>query len=72
LGFGREGRIIAAMRPLLTGLFMNINEATEADFQVATHRVFRSKSRPSAVRIGVLQRNSDRRTNAAGRDPSTR
>jgi putative CocE/NonD family hydrolase len=52
--------------------FMNINEATEADFQTATHRVFRSKSRPSAVRIGVLPRGSDRRTSAAGRDPSAR
>jgi putative CocE/NonD family hydrolase len=34
--------------------FMNINEATEADFQKATQRVYRSRSRPSLVRAGIL------------------
>lgn len=36
------------------GKFMNINEATEADFQKTTQRVFRSKSLPSAVQVGIL------------------
>jgi putative CocE/NonD family hydrolase len=36
--------------------FMNIYEATEADFQRATQRVYRSKAMPSAVRVGVLGR----------------
>ncbi|MGI8785779.1 MAG: CocE/NonD family hydrolase [Acidobacteriota bacterium] len=34
--------------------FLNINEATEADFQKATQRLYRSRSLPSAVRVGVL------------------
>jgi hypothetical protein len=34
--------------------FVNINEATEADFQRATQRVYRTKDRPSLVRLGVL------------------
>jgi putative CocE/NonD family hydrolase len=36
------------------GKFMNINEATEADFQKTTQRVFHSKSLPSAVKVGIL------------------
>jgi len=36
------------------GKFMNINEATDADFQKATQRVYRSKSLPSQVKVGVL------------------
>jgi hypothetical protein len=36
--------------------FLNINEATEADFQKATERVYRSRSLPSSVRVGVLPR----------------
>ncbi len=38
------------------GKFMNIYEATEADFSKTTQRVYRSRSMPSAVRIGVLPR----------------
>ena len=34
--------------------FMSINDATEADFQKATQRVYRSKAMPSGVRVGVL------------------
>jgi hypothetical protein len=33
---------------------MNINEATEADFQKTTQRVYHSKSLPSAVKVGLL------------------
>jgi hypothetical protein len=36
------------------GKFMNINEATEADFQKTTQRIYHSKSLPSAVKIGIL------------------
>jgi putative CocE/NonD family hydrolase len=36
------------------GKFMNIFEATEADFQKTTQRVYRSRALPSQVRIGVL------------------
>jgi hypothetical protein len=36
------------------GKFMNINEATEADFQKTTQRVYHSKSLPSAVKVGIL------------------
>jgi hypothetical protein len=36
--------------------FLNINQATEADFQTATQRVYRSRSLPFAVRVGVLGR----------------
>jgi hypothetical protein len=42
--------------------FMNINEATDADFQKATHRVFRSRNLPSGVRIGVLARGNNPKT----------
>ena len=38
------------------GKFMNIFEATEADFQKTTQRVYRSRSLPSQVRIGLLPR----------------
>jgi putative CocE/NonD family hydrolase len=34
--------------------FMNIHDATEADFQKATQRVYRSKSMPSQIRVGVV------------------
>ncbi len=40
---------------------LNINLATEADFQRATHKIYRSKSLPSSLRIGVLPRSSERR-----------
>jgi len=36
--------------------FVQVNEATEADFQKATQRVYRSGKLPSAVRVGVLPR----------------
>jgi hypothetical protein len=36
------------------GKFMNINEATEDDFQKTTQRVYHSKSLPSAVKVGIL------------------
>ena len=36
------------------GKFMNIFEATEADFQKTTQRIYRSRALPSQVRIGVL------------------
>ena len=36
------------------GKFMNIYQATEADFQKTTQRVYRSASLPSQVRVGVL------------------
>jgi putative CocE/NonD family hydrolase len=36
--------------------FCNINEAGSGDFQKATHRVYRSRILPSAVRVGVLPR----------------
>jgi hypothetical protein len=38
------------------GKFTNIYMATEADFQRTTQRVFRSKSSPSQVKVGVLPR----------------
>ena len=38
------------------GKFMNIFQATEADFQKTTQRVYRSRSMPSHVRVGVLPR----------------
>jgi hypothetical protein len=38
------------------GKFMNIYEATEADFQRTTQRVYRSRSMPSQVKVGVLPR----------------
>jgi hypothetical protein len=38
------------------GKFMNIYEATEADFQKTTQRVYRSRSLPSQVKVGVLPR----------------
>jgi putative CocE/NonD family hydrolase len=38
------------------GKFMNIHEATEADFQKTTQRVYRSRTMPSQVRVGVLPR----------------
>ena len=34
--------------------FCDINEATEADFQKATQRVYRSPQAASQVRVGVL------------------
>ena len=34
--------------------FVNINEATEADFRKATQRVWRTAARPSLVRLGVV------------------
>lgn len=37
------------------GKFMNIFQATEADFQKTTQRVYRSRSMPSALRVGILQ-----------------
>jgi len=39
--------------------FVNINEATEADYQKATHRVYRSRRLPSSVKVGVLPRLPD-------------
>jgi hypothetical protein len=36
------------------GKFMNIFEATEADFQKTTQRVYRSRARASHVKVGVL------------------
>lgn len=33
----------------------NIFEATEADFQVATHRIYRSASRPSHIQLSVMK-----------------
>jgi hypothetical protein len=36
------------------GKFTNIYMAREADFQKTTQRVYRSKSQPSQVRVGVL------------------
>ena len=38
------------------GKFTNIYQATEADFQKTTQRVFRSKALPSHVKVGVLAR----------------
>lgn len=38
------------------GKFMNIFEATEADFQKTTQRVYRSRALPSQVKIGILPR----------------
>mgnify|MGYP001572060500 CR=1 FL=1 len=38
------------------GKFMNIYEATEADFQKTTQRIYRSRSLASMVRVGVLTR----------------
>jgi putative CocE/NonD family hydrolase len=40
------------------GKFMNINEATEADFQKTIQRVYHSKSLPSALRVGVWSHSS--------------
>ncbi|MGH9791144.1 MAG: CocE/NonD family hydrolase [Candidatus Acidiferrales bacterium] len=37
------------------GKFMNIFQATEADFQKTTQRVYRWRSMPSALRVGILQ-----------------
>ena len=34
--------------------FLNINEATEGDFQKAQQRVYRSASLPSAIKVGIL------------------
>jgi putative CocE/NonD family hydrolase len=34
--------------------FVNINEATEADFKKATQRVWRTKDQPSLIRVGVV------------------
>jgi hypothetical protein len=36
--------------------FLNIYDATEADFQKATQRVYHSRSLPSAVKVGILLR----------------
>ena len=36
------------------GKFMNINQATEADFQKTTQRVFRSRTMPSLIQVRVL------------------
>ena len=36
--------------------FMRIPEATDADFQKATHRVYRSAARPSRLTVGILPR----------------
>ena len=36
--------------------FMRIHEADAADFQKATHRVYRSASRPSGITLGVVSR----------------
>jgi len=38
------------------GKFMNIFEATEADFQKTTQHIYRSRSMPSAVKVAVLPR----------------
>ncbi len=38
------------------GRFMNIYQATEADFQKTTQRVYRSRSLASMVKVGVLAR----------------
>jgi putative CocE/NonD family hydrolase len=35
--------------------FVNIYEAGEEDFQKATHRIYHDASRPSAVRVGILE-----------------
>ena len=35
--------------------FVNIYEAVESDFQVATHRVYRSEEFPSHIRLRVIQ-----------------
>ncbi|HEX2524010.1 MAG TPA: CocE/NonD family hydrolase C-terminal non-catalytic domain-containing protein, partial [Terriglobia bacterium] len=36
--------------------FLNINEATEADFEKATQRVYRSPKLPSLVKVNLLPR----------------
>ncbi len=36
--------------------FLNINEASEADFQAATQRVYHSRTRPSLVKVFILSR----------------
>jgi hypothetical protein len=36
------------------GRFLNIYQATEADFQKTTQRVYRSRAMPSQVKVGVL------------------
>jgi predicted acyl esterase len=41
------------------GKFMDIYQATEADFQRTTQRVYHSKSLPSSVRVGVLPHTTD-------------
>jgi uncharacterized protein len=38
--------------------FVNIYQARESDFKKATHRVYRSATRPSGVRVGVLRSSS--------------
>jgi hypothetical protein len=38
--------------------FVNIYKARESDFRKATHRVYRSASKPSGVRVGVLRPSS--------------
>ncbi len=38
------------------GKFMNINTATEADFQKTTQHIHRSSTMPSAVKVGVVTR----------------
>jgi predicted acyl esterase len=35
--------------------FVNIYQARESDFRKATHRVYRSASMPSGVRVGVVR-----------------
>jgi uncharacterized protein len=40
--------------------FMQINEATEADFQKATERVYHSRTMPSQVKVGVVPREVSR------------
>ena len=35
-------------------VFVNVNEATEADFRKATERVWRTAAQPSFVRVGVV------------------
>ncbi len=36
--------------------FVQINEATEADFQKATEQVYHSRAMPSQVKVGVVPR----------------
>ena len=37
--------------------FMNIYEATSADFQKATHRIFHDVNNPTSVEVSVLKKN---------------